>query len=305
MDYYEIQVGEAKEKRLDSYVSEHMEDLSRTYISQLIKDGFVLVNGEKKKPKYIVKEGDIIQIQLPEKEGLEPKAEEIPLDIVFEDRDIIIINKPKGLVVHPAPGNTTQTLVNALLNHTKDLSTINGDTRPGIVHRLDKDTSGLLVVAKNNLAHENLVEQLKRHEIKRVYIALVHGVMDRDEATINAPIGRSPRNRIKMAVTNINSKEAITHYRVLERFDDYTYVEASLETGRTHQIRVHMSYINHPVVGDPLYTRRKNEFGIKTQMLHAKRIGLKHPITGEYMEFEAQPPKEFDEVIKLLRLRNR
>jgi len=305
MDYYEINVEEDKGKRLDSYVSEYIEDVSRSYISQLIKEGLILVNGEKKKPKYVVKKDDKIQIQLPKRETLEPEAEEIPLDIVFEDEDIIIINKPKGLVVHPAPGNKTRTLVNALLNHTKDLSTINGNTRPGIVHRLDKDTSGLLVVAKNDLAHKRLVEQLKKHEIKRVYVALVHGIVERDEATINAPIGRNPRNRIKMAVTNINSKEAITHYRVLERFDDYTYVEASLETGRTHQIRVHMAYINHPVVGDPLYTRRKNEFGIKTQMLHAKRIGLKHPSLGEYMEFEVQPPQEFNEVIKLLRLRYR
>ncbi|NLY77333.1 MAG: RluA family pseudouridine synthase [Tissierellia bacterium] len=305
MDYFEIQVKDDEGIRLDSYVTEKVEDVSRSYASNLIKEGLILVNGEKKKPKYIVKAGDIIQIQLPVKESLEPVAEEIPLDIVYEDKDILIVNKPKGLVVHPAPGSKSQTLVNALLNYTKDLSSINGPIRPGIVHRLDKDTSGLLVVAKNNLAHENLVKQLKKHQIKREYIALVHGVIDRDKATINAPIGRHPRDRIKMAVTNINSKEAITHYTVLERYDDYTYVELSLETGRTHQIRVHMAYINHPVVGDPLYTRRKNEFGIRTQMLHAKKIGLKHPSTGEYVEFEARPPKEFNQVINLLRIRNR
>jgi len=305
MDYFEICVEEDEGIRLDSYISQHIEDVSRSYVSNLIKGGLILVNGQKKKPKYLVKKGDIIQVTLPEKETLEPKAEQLPLDIVYEDRDIIIVNKPKGMVVHPAPGNKTQTLVNALLHHADSLSSINGPIRPGIIHRLDKDTSGLLIVAKNDLAHENIAKQMKNHEIKKVYIALVHGVLDRDEATINAPIGRDPKNRIKMAVTNINSKEAITHYRVLERYDNYTYVELSLVTGRTHQIRVHMAYINHPVVGDPLYTSKKNEFGINTQLLHAKKIGFRHPITGEYMEFESQPPEEFKQVIRLLRLRNR
>lgn len=305
MAYYEIQVEDDGGKRLDSYIPDHIEDVSRSYISNLIKEGLILVNGQKKKPKYIVKKGDIIQIQLPEEEPLEPVAEEIPLDIIYEDKDIIIVNKPKGMVVHPAPGNKTQTLVNALLNHTDNLSTINGPIRPGIVHRLDKDTSGLLIVAKNNFAHENIVKQLKNHEIKRIYVALVHGIIAREQATINAPIGRNPKNRLKMAVTTVNSKEAITHYRVIERFDRYTYVELSLVTGRTHQIRVHMAYINHPVVGDPLYTRRKNEFGIKSQLLHAKKLAFKHPTTGRYMEFEAEVPEEFRQTIKLLRLRNR
>jgi 23S rRNA pseudouridine1911/1915/1917 synthase len=305
MDYFEIYVEEDGGIRLDSYIPQHIEDVSRSYISNLIKEGLILVNGEKKKPKYVVKKGDIIQVTLPEKETLEPVAEDIPLDIVYEDEDIIIVNKPKGMVVHPAPGNINQTLVNALLHHTDSLSSINGPIRPGIIHRLDKDTSGLLIVAKNDSAHEKIAEQMKNHEIKKVYIALVHGILERDQATINAPIGRDPKNRIKMAVTNINSKEAITHYRVLERFNNYTYVELSLVTGRTHQIRVHMAYINHPVVGDPLYTRRKNEFGVDTQLLHAQKIGFKHPSTGEYMEFEADPPEEFKQIIRLLRIRNR
>lgn len=305
MDYFEICVEEDEGIRLDSYIPKHIEDVSRSYISSLIKEGLILVNGQKKKPKYMVKKGDIIQIQLPKKETLEPVPEDIPLDIVYEDKDIIIVNKPKGMVVHPAPGNMNKTLVNALLHHTDSLSSINGPIRPGIVHRLDKDTSGLLIVAKNDIAHMNIAEQMKNHEIEKIYIAVVHGVLERDQATINAPIGRDPKNRIKMAVTNINSKEAITHYRVLERFNNYTYVELSLVTGRTHQIRVHMAYINHPVVGDPLYTKRKNEFGIDTQLLHAKKIRFKHPSSGEYMEFEAEPPEEFKKVIGLLRLRNR
>lgn len=305
MDFYELVVEEDDEKRLDSYIVDKIEDVSRSYISKLIKDGLILVNGSQKKPKYLVKKGDLIEIKLPETNSLEPVAQDIPLDIVYEDNDIIVVNKPKDMVVHPAPGSKSNTLVNALLNHTKNLSSINGTIRPGIVHRLDKDTSGLLVVAKNDTAHQNLVNQLKVRSIKRVYIAFVHGILDKDEGIINAPIGRNPRNRLKMAVTSLNSKEAVTHYKVLERFENYTFIEVSLETGRTHQIRVHMAYINHPVVGDPMYCNKKNEFGVNTQMLHAKKLGLIHPRTGEYMEFYAEPPEEFNRVIQLLKDKNR
>lgn len=305
MDLYKLIVEDDKGERLDSYIADQIEDVSRSYIAKLIKEGLVLVNGERKKPKYIVKDGDRIQVNIPEREGLLPVPEDIPLNIVYEDNDIIVVNKPKGMVVHPAPGSPNKTLVNALLNYTDQLSDINGDIRPGIVHRLDKDTSGLLVVAKNNEAHENLVNQLKERSVKRVYIALVHGVLKEDTGTIDAPIGRNPKNRLKMAVTDINSKEAITNYRVLERFDQYSLVELSLHTGRTHQIRVHMAHINHPVVGDPLYTTRKNKFGADTQMLHAYKLGLKSPSTGEDMEFMAGPPEEFNRIIELLRKINR
>lgn len=301
MDLYKFIVEEEAGERLDVYIADQIEDLSRSYISKLIKKGLVLVNGEIMKPKYIVKTGDLIQVNIPEIKGLEPVPQDIPLNIIYEDEDIIVVNKPKGMVVHPAPGSPNNTLVNALLNYTDKLSDINGKIRPGIVHRLDKDTSGVLVVAKNNEAHMDIAKQLKERTVKRIYIALAHGIFGKDEGIIDAPIGRNPRNRLKMAVTNINSKEAITKYKVLERFDKYTLVELSLYTGRTHQIRVHLSYINHPVVGDSLYTNRKNEFGIKSQMLHAQKIGFKIPSTGEYMEFEAEPLEEFTKVIEILR----
>ncbi|NLX61045.1 MAG: RluA family pseudouridine synthase [Tissierellia bacterium] len=301
MDLYKFIVEEEAGERLDVYIADQIEDLSRSYISKLIKKALVLVNVEIKKPKYIVKTGDLIQVNIPEIKGLEPVPQDIPLNIIYEDEDIIVVNKPKGMVVHPAPGSPNNTLVNALLNYTDKLSDINGKIRPGIVHRLDKDTSGVLVVAKNNEAHMDIAKQLKERTVKRIYIALAHGIFGKDEGIIDAPIGRNPRNRLKMAVTNINSKEAITKYKVLERFDKYTLVELSLYTGRTHQIRVHLSYINHPVVGDSLYTNRKNEFGIKSQMLHAQKIGFKIPSTGEYMEFEAEPLEEFTKVIEILR----
>jgi len=305
MDLYKFIVEEESGERLDVYIADQIEDLSRSFISKLIKKGLILVNGEVKKPKYIVKKGDLIQVDIPERKDLEPYPEDIPLDIIYEDDDIIVVNKPKGMVVHPAPGSPNKTLVNALLNYTNDLSDINGKIRPGIVHRLDKDTSGVLVVAKNNKAHMDIAKQLKERSIKRIYIAFVHGVLNKDEGVIDAPIGRNPRNRLKMAVTHINSKEAITRFKVLERFSKYTLVELSLYTGRTHQIRVHLSYINHPVVGDSLYTNRKNEFGIKTQMLHALKLGLKSPSTGQYMEFEAKPLDEFTKVLEMLRKNDR
>jgi len=305
MDLYKFIVEEGSGERLDVYIADQIEDLSRSFISKLIKKGLILVNGEVKKPKYIVKKGDLIQVDIPERKDLEPYPEDIPLDIIYEDDDIIVVNKPKGMVVHPAPGSPNKTLVNALLNYTNHLSDINGKIRPGIVHRLDKDTSGVLVVAKNNKAHMDIAKQLKERSIKRIYIAFVHGVLNKDEGVIDAPIGRNPRNRLKMAVTHINSKEAITRFKVLERFSKYTLVELSLYTGRTHQIRVHLSYINHPVVGDSLYTNRKNEFGIKTQMLHALKLGLKSPSTGQYMEFEAKPLDEFTKVLEMLRKNDR
>lgn len=305
MDLQKLYVENEDNQRLDSYVATKIEKISRTYIHKLIKEGLILVNGSKKKPKYIVKKGDSIQVKIPEQKSLEPIPQNIDLDIVYENEDMIVINKPKDMIVHPAPGNHSNTLVNALLNYTDNLSSINGNTRPGIVHRLDKDTSGLLVIAKNNQTHKELVKQLKARSLKRIYLALVYGGLNKEEGIINAPIGRNPKDRKKMAVTIKNSKEAITHYKVLERFQNYTLIEASLETGRTHQIRVHMSYIKHPIVGDPKYTNRKNKFGVKTQLLHARKLGLVNPRTGKYMEFTAEPPDEFKRIIELLRKKNR
>lgn len=303
MDTVEIYVNEEDNERIDSYLARELDEVSRTYVQKLIKDNYITVNDKSVKPKYIVKEGDNIVVKLPEPKKLEITAEDIPIDIVYEDDDIAVINKPQGLVVHPAPGNYSGTLVNALLYHMNSLSTINGVIRPGIVHRIDKDTSGLLVIAKNDFAHRVLSEGLKNHSIKRVYNALVYGNIKEDSGTINAPIGRHPVERKKMAVTEHNSKYAITHFNVLERYGKYTFIEARLETGRTHQIRVHMSYINHPVVGDPIYSNGKNEFGLKGQLLHAKEIGFKHPRSGEYMEFDTDLPEYFNEII--LKLRNR
>lgn len=303
MELIELYVKDAGRERLDSYLAGQLDDLSRTYIHKLIKEGLVLVNGQEKKPRYIVKENDFIQIKLPIEEEMELVPQDLPLDIVYEDEYIAIINKAKGMVVHPGAGNYSSTLVNALLYRMDSLSSVSGHMRPGIVHRLDKDTSGLLIVAKNDEAHIALAKQLKERRVKRVYWALVYGVVDIDEGTINAPIGRHPVDRKRMAVTDKNSKEAITHFKVLERFKDYTLIEATLETGRTHQIRVHMAYIKHPIVGDQVYTRRKNEFGIDSQVLHAKKLGFLHPTKDKYMEFEVEPPKYFMNIINLLRKR--
>lgn len=303
MELIELYVKDAGRERLDSYLAGQLDDLSRTYIHKLIKEGLILVNGQEKKPRYIVKENDFIQIKLPIEEEMELVPQDLPLDIVYEDEYIAIINKAKGMVVHPGAGNYSSTLVNALLYRMDSLSSVSGHMRPGIVHRLDKDTSGLLIVAKNDEAHIALAKQLKERRVKRVYWALVYGVVDIDEGTINAPIGRHPVDRKRMAVTDKNSKEAITHFKVLERFKDYTLIEATLETGRTHQIRVHMAYIKHPIVGDQVYTRRKNEFGIDSQVLHAKKLGFLHPTKDKYMEFEVEPPKYFMNIINLLRKR--
>lgn len=300
MNYNKIEfiVGEDDGYRLDYYLSLEMNELSRSYAQKLIKDKVVTVNGRYKKQSYIVNEGDIIELVLPDKEELKLEKENIPLDIIFEDNDIVVINKPQGLVVHPAPGNYSGTLVNALLYHIDNLSTINGIIRPGIIHRIDKDTSGLLIIAKNDYSHKVLSNDLKKHEINREYIALCHGRLTQSNGTIDMPIGRDPRNRKKMAVTQVNSKNAITYFTVLKNFDNYSLLKLKLETGRTHQIRVHLSHINHSIVGDPLYSKISNEFGIKKQMLHAFKIKFNHPRSKETMTFYAPFPNEFKNIIK-------
>lgn len=289
-------------KRLDVFLTENFDDLSRSYIDKLVSEGRALVNGKRVKSGYKIKAGDKVQISIPSPEPLEVKAENIDLDILYEDNDIIVINKPRGMVVHPAAGNHTGTLVNALLNHCKDsLSDINGVIRPGIVHRIDKDTSGVLVVAKNNKSHSRLSEKLKEHDIQRVYVALAEGIIAEDSGKIDAPIGRHPIERKKMAINMKNGRKAVTYFKVLERFKSATLVEARLETGRTHQIRVHLSFIGHPLVGDPLYGKRKQKIDFKGQALHAKLLGFVHPAREQYVEFEAALPKELEELIEKYR----
>lgn len=286
--------------RLDVGVTELI-GKTRSYVQTLISDGMVEVNGVVKKANYKIRPGDKVKVVIPPPKELLVEAENIPLDIVYEDEDILVVNKPQGMVVHPAPGSWTGTLVNALLYHCRNLSGINGVLRPGIVHRIDKDTSGLLVVAKNDQAHQGLAAQVKEHSMARKYIALVHGVVLESTGTIDAPIGRDTVDRKKMAVTFHNSKTAVTHYHVLERFHDFTYLRAKLETGRTHQIRVHMAYLKHPVLGDPLYGPRRNPFGLEGQMLHAEHLGFVHPRSGEWLEFTVEPPERFNKVLRLLR----
>ena len=284
--------------RLDSYIAKKYNKLSRTMIQKLIEEGNILVNGNKKKLSYKVSLDDEITINVPEAEETDIKPENIPLDIIYEDDDIIVINKPKGLVVHPANGNPDGTLVNAIMAICKEsLSGIGGKIRPGIVHRLDKDTSGILIVAKNDKAHINLSNQIKNREMKKIYIALVRGVVNENEATIDMPIGRSTKDRKKMAVRK-DGKEAITHFKVLKRFPKYTLLEVKIDTGRTHQIRVHMAEIGHPVVGDVVYSNGKNDFGVVGQMLHAKSLDFKHPITGKQMHLEAELPKYFKDILE-------
>lgn len=293
-------------KRLDVYISEKNSDITRSYIKNLIDDGRILVNGVLQKSGYKVKEMDIVMVDIPRDEVLDIIPEDIKIDIMYEDDDIIIVNKSKGMVVHPANGNYTGTLVNALMYSHKDrLSSINGTIRPGIVHRIDKDTSGVLVIAKNDNAHKKLSEQFKVHSINRKYIALVKGIVKEDEFTINLPIGRSTKDRKKMAVVYKNSRNAVTHIRVLKRFysSSVTLVEATLETGRTHQIRVHMSHLHYPLVGDEVYGRKDPKFKIEGQMLHAKLLGINHPTTNEYMEFEADLPKYFKDILDKLEKR--
>ena len=292
-----------KKKRLDKFLQEKDLNITRSYIKTLIEEGYVKVNEEKVKSGYSLKKDDIVDIVIKEDETCDINPENISLDIVYEDDDIIIVNKPKGMVVHPANGNYTGTLVNALMYSHKDkLSSINGSIRPGIIHRIDKDTSGILVVAKNDEAHKKLSSIFKVHDIKREYIALVKGIVKEDRLDINLPIGRSAKDRKKMAVTNKNSREAITHIEVLERFyaSNVTLVKATLETGRTHQIRVHMSYMHHPIVGDEVYGKKDPKFKVTGQMLHAKLLGFKHPTTNEYVEFESEIPEYFKDILDTL-----
>ena len=295
--------GEMDGTRLDLVLSVALEEFSRRFIQKLFEKGKITVNGSVcTQKKYKASAGDLINIELPEPEKVEVQAEDIPLDIVYEDEDLLIVNKPAGMVVHPAPGNSSGTLVNALMHHCGDnLSSINGVIRPGIVHRIDKNTSGLLMVAKNDKAHNSLSQQLAEHSITRKYRAIVYNNIREDEGTVNEPIGRDPRNRLRNAVTDINSRHAVTHYRVIERFGQFTYIEAVLETGRTHQIRVHMSHIRHPLLGDELYGPVKNKLGASRQMLHAGVLGFVHPSSGEYMEFESPLPDDFRKVLNKLR----
>ena len=296
---------ESDGKRIDAYLSEKLEDMSRVTVQRLLSNGKILVNHKIVKSSYKVQEGDKIQIEEEIPVEISLKAQNIPLEVIYEDKDIIVVNKPKGMVVHPANGNPDGTLVNAIMAMCKgSLSGIGGEIRPGIVHRLDKDTSGILVVAKNDKAHINLSEQIKEHRVKKTYIALVRGIVKENEATINMPIGRSEKDRKKMAVTK-KGKEAITHFRVLERYDKYTLLQVNIETGRTHQIRVHLSQIGYPIVGDEVYSNGKNEWNIKGQCLHAKSLEFTHPITGEKMYLEARLPEYFENMLEDLEKRKR
>lgn len=301
MDY--TITNEQENLRIDKYLAQTVPDISRSYLQKLVADGQVLVNGVPVKTSYKLKSGDIVQVTIPEPEVLQIIPEDIPLDILYEDADILIVNKPKGMVVHPAAGHTTGTLVNAVMYHCKDeLSSINGVLRPGIVHRIDMDTTGVLVVCKNDMAHQSLAEQLKVHSITRIYYAIVYDNLTEDEGTIHKSIGRHPTNRKKQAVNVKNGRDAITHYRVLERLQGkYTLVECRLETGRTHQIRVHMAAIHHPLLGDTLYGPAKDPFHLQGQTLHAGVLGFMHPRTGQYVEFRAELPEYFQELLNRLR----
>ena len=283
--------------RIDKVLTTLEPEITRSQLKNLINDGHVTVNGQAVKPKYKVQAGDKISLVKPEPQSLELTPENIPLDIVYEDDDVIVVNKPQGMVVHPAPGHPDHTLVNALLYHSP-LSTINGTFRPGIVHRIDKDTSGLLMVAKNDLAHQSLAEQLRNKTNKREYLALVYGQIKEDEGTIDAPLGRNPQDRKKQAVVK-GGRHAVTHFKVIKRYDNFTLIKCILETGRTHQIRVHMKYIGHPLVGDPLYGPRK-VIGKNGQFLHAALLGFKHPRTDKEMVFEAPLPENFQKMLDKL-----
>lgn len=300
---YEILIDSgAAGKRLDSFLADSYLGLTRSRIQKLIEDGFILVGEKTVKSNYKLRKNDIVTVEIPEPKETQIEAEEIPLDVVYEDSCMLVVNKPQGMVVHPAAGNYNGTLVNALMAHCGDnLSGINGEIRPGILHRIDKDTSGLLMVAKNDAAHLGLSSQIKEHSLTREYLALVHGRIKEDEGTIDAPIGRDEKDRKKMTITQKNSKNAVTHFFVLERFEKYTFVRCRLETGRTHQIRVHMSKRGNPIVGDSVYGRKKEEFKLNGQLLHAHLIGFLHPETNEYMEFSKDIPEYFEEVLVKLR----
>lgn len=293
------EVNTPTDMRIDSYLAAAYPEYSRSFIKNLILKNLIVVNEKPAKADTRLKVGDVIRMEIPEAQELEIVAQDIPIEIIYQDKDIAVINKPQGMVTHPAVGNYDGTLVNAILFHIKDLSGINGEIRPGIVHRLDKDTSGLLVIAKNDAAHKNLSEQIAQKRANRVYRAIVFGNVQKDEGTISTFIDRDPRDRKKMAVTR-TGRVCITHYRVLKRYLSYTYVECTLETGRTHQIRVHMKYLGYPVVGDKLYTKKKDRFGLKGQLLHAYKLGLYHPVTNEYMEFFAPLPEHFQKVLDYL-----
>lgn len=303
MSQISLQVDETyMDERLDKFLSAMLPDQSRSYLQKIIKDGNVLVNGEPKKSSYRLEDGDEVTADLPELKSPDIEPENIPLDILYEDDSILMVNKPKGMVVHPSAGHYTGTLVNAVLWHCQgQLSGINGVSRPGIVHRIDKDTTGVLVVCKNDAAHNAVAAQLKEHSITRKYRTIVHGVIKEDEGTVDAPIGRHPTERKKMASGVKNGKRAVTHYRVLERFQGYTYVECQLETGRTHQIRVHMASIHHPLLGDTVYGPAKDSHHLEGQTLHAMVLGLIHPVTGEYLEVEAPLPEYFENLLKKFR----
>lgn len=296
-----IKVDEQDEGlRIDKYLSNIFKDKSRSFIQGLIEKENVKVNSKSLKSNYKLKKADEIEIMIPEPEILSVEAENIPIDIVYEDEDVIVVNKAQGMVVHPAPGNYNGTLVNALLYHCKDLSSINGVIRPGIVHRIDKDTSGILVIAKNDDAHNKLSEQLKDHSMKREYYALIEGRLKNNDGTIDKPLGRCKKDRLKIGIIE-DGKRAVTHYEVVERYNGYTLVKCVLETGRTHQIRVHMASIGFPLVGDPLYGFKRQKFKLEGQVLHARTLGFIHPRTGEYMEFTSELPKYFCDLINKLK----
>lgn len=302
MQIKEFQSEENAGERIDKFLTEKVPELSRSYIQKLIKEKNVKVNSTVIKSNYKVAKGDQIQITIPDLTEPDILPENIPLDILYEDDDILVVNKPKGMVVHPAAGHYTGTLVNAIMYHCKDrLSGINGVMRPGIVHRIDMDTTGSLLVCKNDTAHQILAEQLKEHSIKRIYYAIVYGNIKEDSGTVNAPIGRHPIDRKKMSINEKNGRNAVTHYRVLERFGEYTYIACELETGRTHQIRVHMASIHHPLLGDCVYGPAKCPWTLQGQTLHAKILGIIHPRTGKYMEFDAPLPEYFENLLKKLR----
>ncbi|MBE6737101.1 MAG: RluA family pseudouridine synthase [Ruminococcaceae bacterium] len=302
MEYLFTVSDDSKGKRIDKFLSENIEDISRSQLATLIEEKSIFVNNNPVSKSYKLNINDYIMVSVPEPVELEALPEDIPLDIIFEDEDIIVINKPKGMVVHPAAGNYTGTLVNALLFHCKgNLSGINGVLRPGIVHRIDKNTSGLLVIAKTDLAHKSLSEQIKEHSMTREYRAIIYGHLKDIEGMVDAPIGRSSIDRKKMCVTDKNSKHAVTHYTVLEEFKDYSYVSCKLETGRTHQIRVHMAYIGHPLAGDDVYGPKKVITELSGQCLHAIKLGFLHPKTQEYMEFNSELPEYFKKFLNKIK----
>lgn len=299
---HEIDVLESQAGiRIDKFLADELPELSRSYIQKLIKEEHITVNGKIVKANYKLSPEDLVFVDQPELKEPDILAEDIPLDVLYEDSDILIVNKPKGMVVHPSAGHYSGTLVNALMYYCKDdLSGINGVMRPGIVHRIDMDTTGSLLVCKNDFTHQNIAEQLKVHDIKRVYHAIVHGVLKDDEGTIDAPIGRHPVERKKMSINHKNGKEAVTHYKVIKRFKNYTYIQCQLETGRTHQIRVHMASIKHPLLGDAVYGPLKCPFKLQGQTLHAKTLGIMHPRTEEYIEADAPLPEYFSSLLKKL-----